>query len=372
MTSPRVTKLSPIVFAALVGSLLLAGTAFAQSERDIPRTASGRPDFTGTYNTSTLTPLVRPAEYGERQSLTDEEAAAIAKRKAELYAADQAPSDPNRSAPPVGGSKIFDPGLEVASGGSGGYNAFFMDPGEGAFKIDGEWRTSILVEPKNGQMPPMTPAAQKKQAAMAMFMRANVETGEAWWIDDAIGPYDDMEQRPLAERCLLGFGSTAGPPMLPTLYNSMKRVVQTDDHVMILVEMQHDPRVFRIDGEHAPADVKSWLGDSVAFWDGDILVVRTRNHRTRYGFFKTSQDVPRDMVVEERFSYLDPQAVLYRFTVNDPETWTAPWTGEYVWPRSNDKVYEYACHEGNYALGNIMRGARLLEADAHASSSGGR
>ncbi len=356
----------PLLLALTVLLSMLATAALAQ-KGDIPRTSSGKPDFTGFYNTATLTPLVRPQELGERMSLTDEEAAAIAKRKADLYAADQERSDPDREAPPVGGSKIFDPGLEVASGGSGGYNAFYMDPGDGAFKIDGEWRTSILIEPKNGQMPPMTAAAQKKAADMAMFMRANVETGVAFWIDYEVGPYDNMEQRPLAERCLLGFGSTAGPPMLPTLYNSMKRIVQNDDHVMILVEMQHDPRVFKFEGDHAPADVQSWLGDSVARWEGDTLVVTTKNHRTRYGFFKTSDDPPKNMTVTERFSYLDADTVLYNFTVNDPETWEASWTGEYVWPRSTDKIYEYACHEGNYAMGNIMRGARLLEADALAA-----
>ncbi|MEM1249151.1 MAG: hypothetical protein AAGK22_22425 [Acidobacteriota bacterium] len=346
--------------------LTLASTLLGQ---EIPRTAAGKPDFTGFYNAATLTPLVRPAALGERMSLTDEEAAAIAQRKADLYAADAVPSDPNRSAPEKGGTPIFDPGLEIASGGSGGYNAFYMDPGDGAFKIDGEWRTSILIDPTNGQFPPMTPAAQQKQAAMAMFMRANIDTGSAFWIDDEIGPYDNMEQRPLAERCLLGFGSTAGPPMLPTLYNSMKRIVQNEDHVMILIEMQHDARVFRVGGEHASDDIKHWLGDSTARWEGDTLVVTTLNPRTRYGLFKTSDDVPAGMVVEERFSYLDADTLVYRFTVSDPETWTGSWTGEYVWLRSDDKVYEYACHEGNYAMGNIMRGARILEKDALAAKA---
>ena len=353
---------------------LIAGSSMvlAQGATDIPRTPSGKPDFSGNYNAATLTPLVRPAALGDRLTLSDEEAAAIAKRKADLYAADQAPSDPDRDAPPVGGARIFDPGLEVASGGSGGYNAFYMDPGEGAFKIDGKWRTSILVDPPSGQFPPMTEEARARSAGAARALRANTETGYAWWIEDESGPYDDMEQRPHAERCLLGFGSTAGPPMLPTLYNSMKTIVQTDDHVVILVEMQHDARVFRIDDEHVPGEIKTWLGDSVAHWDGDTLVVETTNQRNRFRQFGAAvSDAPENMKVVERFSYLDANTLLYRFTVTDPSSWTGSFTGEYVWPASNDRLYEYACHEGNYALGNIMRGARLLEADAMTAKQSG-
>ncbi len=363
--TPLISSLGRLSMATLLATVAVSSSTSAQPAPDVPRTASGHPDFSGTYNSGTLTPLVRPRQLGERMSLTDEEAEAIAQRKADLYASDAVPSDPDREAPAVGGTPIFDPGLEGASGGSGGYNAFYLDPGEGAFKIDGEWRTSIMVEPRDGQFPPLTDRARKGQASLGMYMRANVDTATAWWINDPIGPYDDIEQRPLAERCLLGFGNTAGPPMMPVLYNNTKRIVQTEDHVMILIEMQHDARVVRIDAEHGPEDVKSWLGDSVASWDRDALVVVTKHHRTRFGYpFKLANDQPQAMVVEERFSYLDPETILYRFTVDDPETWTAPWTGEYVWPRSKDRVYEYACHEGNYAMGNILRGARLLEADA--------
>ncbi|MDX1384504.1 MAG: hypothetical protein R3190_12710 [Thermoanaerobaculia bacterium] len=357
-----------------VAVLLAIGAVPAATAAEIPRLPNGKPDFSGNYNAATLTPLTRPAELGDRLTLTDEEAAAIAKRKADLYAADSAPSDPDRGAPPVGGTPIFDPGLEVASGGSGGYNAFYMDPGEGAFKIDGKWRTSILVDPADGQLPALTPAAQQRQAVAAKLLRANVETGEAWWIgDDSGGPYDDMEQRPHAERCLLGFGSTAGPPMLPTLYNSMKTIVHTEDHLMILIEMAHDARIIRIGGEHLPSTIKTWLGDSIAKWEGDTLVVETTNQRNGFRQFGHKlADAPEGMRIVERFSYLNPETLLYQFTVSEPSSFTAPFSGEYVWPASDDRVYEYACHEGNYALGNIMRGARMLEADTRPAGESGR
>ena len=246
---------------ALAAAALIAGALASSAQTDgIPRTSSGRPDFSGTYDVSTLTPLVRPADLGDRLTLTDEEAEAIARRKAEIYAADLSPSDPNREAPPVGGIPIFDPAVERASGGSGGYNAFFMDKGELSLKIDGEWRTSILVEPRNGQLPEMTPEARARSAERQQrFDRPN--TGTAWWIDEERGPYDDIEDRPAAERCLLGF--TGATPTLPALYNNYKRIVQNDDYVMILIEMVHDARIVRISSEghqreHPSPQIEKW------------------------------------------------------------------------------------------------------------------
>ena len=208
----------------------------------------------------------------------------------------------------------------------------------------------------------MTAEAQAARAALAAaYARPN--TGTAWWLEadlDAPGPYDNPEQRPLAERCLMGFGSTAGPPMLPVLYNNLKRIVQSDDTVMILVEMVHDARVVRMNQEHAPPGIRSWLGDSVGHWEGDTLVVDTTNFSDGPALGGAS----RNLHVVERFSRIDADTLLYRFTVDDPTVWTAPWGGEYVWPASGDRVYEYACHEANYSFGGILRGARLLEADA--------
>ena len=353
---------------SLAACLMLAAAATAE----VPRRHDGRPDLSGTYNTATLTPLVRPSLYGDRLELTAEEAKAIADTKAERYASDYAPSDPDREAPPVGGSDdIFDPSLIGAAGGVGGYNAFYLDPGENTFMIDGKYRTSIMTDPPDGRFPPLTPAGRAQAAAASAGFQKN--TGTAWWIDREIGPYDDMEQRPLPERCILGFGSTAGPPMLPSLYNSMKTIVHTDDYVVILVEMNHDARIIRMQGSHLPASIDRWMGDSVGHWEGDTLVVETRNLKLPFGMGLPVMAEGSDrMRVVERFRRTDAGTLIYSFTVDDPSTWTAPWSGEYPWPRSEHRVYEYACHEGNYALGNIMRGARLLESEARADSSGGR
>jgi hypothetical protein len=341
---------------ALVALLSVPLVSQAQAGA-VRRNADGKPDFSGTYDAATLTPLVRPAEFGDRLSLTDEEAEAIARRKAEIYAADLAPSDPNREAPPVGGTPIFDPAVGGASGGSGGYNGFYMDKGENALKIDGQWRTSILVEPSNGQMPALTAEARARRAEAAAFGQPN--TGTAWWIDQESGPYDNMEQRPTAERCLLGF--TGAIPTFPALYNNFKRIVQGDGYVMIMIEMVHDARIVRLDSEHLPATMKQWLGDSIGWWEGDTLVVDTTNFRVDSNQARGGSE---NLHVVERFTMQDNGDVLYNFTVQDDTVWTAPWTGEYLWRKTGDKVFEYACHEGNYALGNVMRGARLLEREA--------
>ena len=249
-SSRNVCKAGPL---ALV--VLLAGSLASWAQTNgTARSSSDRPDFSGTYDVATLTPLVRPKEFGERLTLNDEEAGDIARRKAEIYAADLAPSDPDRKVPPVGGVPIFDPAIERASGGSGGYNGFFMDKGDRSLKIDGKWRTSILVEPSNGRLPELTQKARERAAGRAAFGQKN--TGTAWWIDLESGPYDNMEQRPNAERCLVGF--TGATPTFPALYNNYKRIVQTEDHVMILIEMVHDARVVRMDSEHA--DGRKWLG----------------------------------------------------------------------------------------------------------------
>jgi hypothetical protein len=231
--------------------------------------------------------------------------------------------------------------------------------------IDGKYRTSIIYEPKNGRMPQLTPPAMK--AAMDDRKMSRENTGTAWWLElDGPGPYDDPEMRPLGDRCLLGFGSTAGPPMLPTMYNNFKRIVQTEDHLMILVEMVHDARIIAIDQEaETPEDLRFWLGDSVGYWDGDTLVVKSENFRDETALFLASENLE----VTERFSFNDDGVLLYDFTVNDPTVWTDTWSGQYPWRLTDDKVYEYACHEGNYAMPGILKGARLLEEEARAGTA---
>ncbi|HEX7035577.1 MAG TPA: hypothetical protein VF210_07370 [Pseudomonadales bacterium] len=339
----------------MLDRLLLIGLAAALCApalaAEIPRTKQGKPDFSGTYDVATLTPLQRPEMFGENLVLTPEQAEKIAAERAAYLAADLEPSDPNRSAPPAGGD-----GSTGAAGNVGGYNAFWIDAGEGAFRVDGEFRTSIIVDPPNGRFPEMTPVAAKAQAERRRWFREN--TGEAWWMaEEGPGPYDDPELRGVGERCLLGFGSTAGPPMLPVLYNNVKRIVQNEDTVVILTEMNHDARVVRMNGEHAPPHMRFWLGDSIGRWEGDTLVIDTTNFRDETSL----RSGTRDLHVVERFRYDSEGQVVYSFTVEDPNVWTRPWSGEYAWPRTDARLFEYACHEGNYALGGVLRGARLLE-----------
>ncbi len=336
-----------------LGNVLLFGMVVAAWSAEIPRTPDGRPDLSGVYDIATLTPLTRPGALGDRLTLTDAEAVDVAKRAAAFKAATNKSSDPNRKAPPAGGD-----GSEGASGNVGGYNTVWIDNGSGSFKIDGKWRTSLITDPANGQMPALTAEGKKRAAARAVYARPN--RGDAFWLTEGIspGPYDDPELRPVAERCLLSFGSGGGPPMLPILYNNLKQIVQTKDTVMLLNEMVHDARVIRINGEHEPSDIRRWLGDSIGRWDGDTLVVDTTN----FNDSPALAGATRTLHVIEKFKRIDDKSLLYSFTVDDPTVWTKPWSGEILWPATNDRIYEYACHEGNYSFTGIMRGARELEA----------
>ncbi len=336
--------------------MLVVSTLWAE----IPRTANGKPDLTGTYDVATLTPLERPEEFGERAYLTREEADEIRLQQEKRRADDLEDSDPSRTAPPSGGD-----GSPGAAGNVGGYNFFWIDNGDNAASIDGKFPTSIITHPSNGRQPPRTEAGLARIASFRLLFREN--TGSAWWLDQpGPGPYDNMEMRPNAERCLLSFGSTSGPPMLPSGYNNLKRIVQTESHVMILAEMIHDARIIRIGGTHPPDHVQAWMGDSVGHWEGDTLVVDTTNFGAKPALLGASPDLH----VIERFTMTDSGDLRYQFTVNDPDSWKSSWGGEYPWPRTPNKVYEYACHEGNYALGNIMRGARILERDIEGAGAG--
>ena len=339
---------------ALIGFLATSIIGHAQN---IPRTAAGKPDLSGTYDIATLTPLERPEHFGNKAYLTEEEAAAVERQEFDRHLDRNAASNPNREAPPDGGD-----GSAGASGNVGGYNTFWIDRGSSPVLLDGQYPTSIIIDPLNGRQPPLTGKGQRRADERALLRRDN--SGTAWWMiengPDAPGPYDNPEIRPLAERCLLGFSSTGGPPMLPALYNNLKRIVQTDEYVMILVEMVHDARIVRMNAEHSPPEIRSWLGDSVGHWEGDTLVVDTTNFTDNPSLGGAS----RNLHVVERFSRLDADTLLYGFTVDDPTVWTAPWSGEDPWPASDNKVYEYACHEANYSFGGILRGARVLEQDA--------
>ena len=332
----------------LSGVLVLAMLSFSSI-------AFSAVDLSGTYDVATLTPLERPKAYGKNLYLSVEDAEKMRAADAAAKADRNEASNPDREAPPSGGD-----GSPGAAGNVGGYNTFWIDNGDQAFLVDGKFRTSILTTPADGRRPKLTAASAKRMAERRKRYRTN--QGEAWWLKENMkgpGPYDDMELRPAAERCLLGFGPVAGPPMFPTLYNNLKRIVQSEDSIMILAEMVHDARVVRMNEAHRPDDIRTWLGDSIGWWEGETLVVDTTNFTDKPALNGAS----RNLHVVEKFSRLENGDLLYSFLVDDPTVWSSPWGGEYPWPATQDKVYEYACHEGNYSFGNIMRGARLLEQD---------
>ncbi|HEX5227712.1 MAG TPA: hypothetical protein VFW44_08375 [Bryobacteraceae bacterium] len=347
------------MFAA---SLIVAGFSVAAAQS--ARTPDGHPDLQGTYDLSTMTPLERLP--GDPPFLSKEQAESLQKKELERRAQDNKPESADRPAPPVGGDKTppksFYEVLERAGGGAvGGYNRFWLQQGAAYTAVDGQIRTSIVVDPPNGRVPPYNASARKRMAAAVR----TTPTSDARESQDPTaeppGSFDNPEQRPLGERCLLGFGSTSGPPALPDyFYNDLHQIVQTPDSIMILTEMVHDARIVRMNAEHLPKKLRRWMGDSVGHWDGDTLVIDTTNFNAETRFRGSTENLH----VVERLTRLDSKNLLYRFTVEDPETWDRPWTGEYTWPATSKPIYEYACHEGNYALGDILRGARRHEAEA--------
>jgi hypothetical protein len=298
----------------------------------------GTPDLQGTWSNATITPLERPAQF-KNLVLSEAEAAQLEQATADRRDERNQPSDPNRPAPPKGGD-----GSTGAAGNVGGYNNFWLDPGERVARVDGLPRSSLIIDPPDGRVPAVTPQARARMAAAAKSRIGR-------------GPYDHPELRPLAERCLLSFGPTT--PLIPNyFYNNNLTIVQTRDHVMILMEMVHDARIVRMNAAHLPAHIRPWLGDSIGRWDGDTLVVETTNFHPLQSFRGASEHLK----VTERFRRVDASTINYRFTVEDPTTFTAPFTGEIPFRAMDELLYEYACHEGNYALANVLSGARNEEA----------
>jgi hypothetical protein len=353
-----------VAVAAIGLAAPMAAQAPAARRSTMLRTPDGHPDLEGTYNVATITPVERPAEFGNRMNLTREEAATLERAEADRDQKLDAPT-PNadqRTPPPVGGDprnpnatyleRLFEGGGGVV----GGYNNFWLAPGSKVVSVNGENRSSIVIDPPDGHVPRMKPEATRRNAE---YLRGAVSPDASE--SAAAGPpsaYDNPESRPLAERCLLGFGSTSGPPTLPNyFYNNLKQIVQTKDNILILVEMVHDARIIRMNQPHLPPTVRKWMGDSIGHWEGDTLVVETTNFTNKTQFRGSSENLK----VTERFTRTDANTLLYRFTVEDPSTWDRPWTGEYNWPATDEHIYEYACHEGNYALEDVLRGARSAE-----------
>lgn len=320
----------------LLAAGLLSNSLTAQ-DWDMPRTPNGQPDMQGIWSNASQTPLARPESFGTKGFLTQEEAEQQMQAWRDRYNELGEPIEGDR-APPTDGNADF------------GYNSFWWDPRTQAVEINGEYRTSIIVDPPDGQIPYIN--GENPQNGLRAQWRARPGVGE----------YDGHELRPLAERCLLTFGSGSGPPMLPILYNNNYQIVQTPDYVMILVEMVHDARIIPLNQDHHTSDLEKWMGDSVGYFDGDALIVQTRNFHPQQSFRGSSDE----MVITERFELLNRDKIKYAFTIEDPLTYERPWTGELAMERkpANEVMYEYACHEGNYAFPGIMGGARRLEMEA--------
>ncbi len=338
------------------------------AKSDLPRTPDGHPDLQGTYDLATMTPFERLP--GDPPFLTKEKAVALERAEARRRSKDDEPSPADRPPPPVGGDtsapKSFFEALEKAGGGAvGGYNRFWLNQGSAYTEVGGEIRTSIVVDPPDGRLPPYNEAARKRIAAARAAPTSTAHERQDGTAQPA-GAHDNPEQRPLSERCLLGFGSTSGPPALPDyFYNDLHQVVQTQDQIMILTEMVHDARIVRMNAQHLPKNIRRWMGDSVGHWEGDTLVIDTTNFTNKTRFRGSTENLH----VIERLTRVDDKTLLYRFKVEDPDTWDRPWTGEYIWPATSKPIYEYACHEGNYALASVLRGARRQEAEEAAAQA---
>ena len=329
-----------LALSVVVAAQSVAAQAPGTGEWVLPRTPDGHPDLQGNWTNETLTPLQRPA--GQDAVLSQEEVVGIEQgREKYLFETTATLSDPNRPPPEPGGTD------DLTCIESLCYNEVYTQRGERIAVVNGEPRSSLVTDPPDGRVPLLTPEAQRRLDEY----RAN---------RSQFDPYDHPELRPLAERCIMSFGSSAGPPMLPNgWYNNNYLIVQTADHVMIMAEMVHDTRIIRIgDGPRLPEQVRPWMGDSWGRWEDDTLVVETTNFHPLQRFRGNASD---NLRVIERFTRVDEGTILYEFTIDDPKTYTEPWGGQVPFVRLDDQLYEYACHEANYSLSNVLSGARYQE-----------
>jgi len=308
-------------------AVLLGGSSAAQAPSSAfdasyapPRLKSGKPDLQGLWSNALVTPLERPADLADKEFLTEDEAREYQAKRVAAVNRDSRPDDAAAD-------------ILLA------YNDFWWDSGTSAVRT---LRTSLIVDPPNGRIPELTEAAKQRVAATPP--------------PSADGP----ETQGLSTRCI--YYATAGPPMLPGSYNNNYQIVQTDDHVLIVNEMVHETRIVPLDGRPFPPDeIRQWRGSSRGHWDGDTLVVETRNRRADTPFRGSSEN----MRLTERFTRVADQVLLYEFTVNDPEAFTQPWTVQITSQRVEDELmYEYACHEGNKSMSGILGGARAAERKA--------
>jgi hypothetical protein len=338
---------------AVLGTASVALPALAQSPAQSkpsaykpPRTADGKPILDGNWTNATITPLERPARF-KGLVIPDSEIAKVTSEHPQVV---RQHNDDNQDK-----NTKYD-GKDLAGG--RGYNAFWIDPGMTYNRIDGTYRSSFIVEPADGHIP------FKDRRAAAMRVDDDEESEASAPAPRAPrGNFDGPEARPLGERCFLTSGS-AGPPMMTYLYNNNYTIVQSPDSVAILAEMNNYARIIRIGGKHISKNIRPIHGDSIGHWEGDTLVVETTNFsphhaRGRIALTETAK-------VTEKFRRAAADQIVYEFTVEDPARYTQPWRGEMSFMATKDHVYEYACHEGNYALPGILAGAREEEKRAAA------
>jgi hypothetical protein len=321
--------LAATLFAA---SLLLLSSQALQGQRPaaIPRLADGKPDMQGYWTNQMFTPLERPAQFKDKATFTSEEAAAWAKRGIDNIV-DQ----------PRGDQVTRDADIHYD-------DAIWMLEG---YPKGAMLRTSIIVDPADGRIPALTEEGRKRAQDRAAARKP-------------IGPFDNAQARGLSERCI--YWAHEGPPILPTGYNSNLQIVQSAQQFVVIPEMMPVARVVPLDGRpRVGAAIRAYRGDWRGRWDGDTMVVETTNYSEKTAWRGSSENLK----VTERFTLVTPRTIRYQFTVEDPATWTRPWSGEYEMTRIDGPLFEYACHEGNYGLPSILKGARLAE---EAAKSGGR
>ena len=350
MTSrPAALLLGVTVFALSPVASMTAQSTPPKPATSVPRTPDGKPDLQGFWDFRTLTPLERPKSVGEKSVLTEEEARALQAQNADRRSRAAASAEVRTAAREAGG------GARAV----GGYNDFWLDFGDSVVQ---DRRTSLIVDPPDGRLP----ARQPGVAYQAGSLQEDLPPQHPIRVLSTGASPDNPEDRGLAERCLVGFNS--GPPMLPSGYNNHMQLVQTSDYVLILNEMNHDARIIPLDRRSTPpAGLRQWAGMSRGRWEGDTLVLTTTNFTDKTASFAagvtTAIGTGTTLTLTERFRRVDGNTLLYEFTVNDPAAFTRPFTAAIPMQKSDQPVFEYACHEGNYGLMSIMRGARMLEAE---------
>ena len=338
----RVLVVPPVLFALA----LCVSPAGAQAPFDPPRLPDGKPDLQGVWDFRTLTPLQRPEDLADKAVLADEEASEIESKAAARDAAANAPTENRDETLPVGGDV-------------GAYNAFWVD--QGARVVDDQ-RTSLIVDPPGGRVPPLQPGIVMQELSLAADLGGTLPVRVR---AAGIGT-DSHQDRGLSERCLLGFNS--GPPMMPVGYNQNVQIFQTSDYVVILHEMVHDSRIVPLDGrDHLPEGIRQWMGDARGRWEGDTLVIESTNFSAKTASFNPSiaqaAGNGTTLHLTERFRLAAEDTLHYEYTVNDPRTFTRPFTAVLPMKRG-ELLFEYACHEGNYGLYNMLAGARAKEKEA--------